>query len=510
MTTTIDRAEISRRNGSKSKGPSSARGKSRSRFNAVKHGCRARLPILPGEDPDAYQRRLDAWIGKFQPGDDVELYLVERAVHVSWQLDRADRAEAARLAATTDAAAVQLARDVEELATALFRVPGGSIRYYPAQVGAADAALVSMPIEPEHPRHPSRLVAALEASALGCRWLLDQWKVLGDLLDEGRLWQAPDRLRAIRLVGRQPLELVTSEQVMTIYLACQSMDPEGPDLFAEALSELCYPEMEASQQRFAEECETARAERTPKDSDAGRAELRAMVEAAVARLEPLRAARAADEATVAATPSAPLNFDPSPSGEWLRKHQGTCSRTLFRTFEALRKLRRDFGEVMPADEGSAEPPAANPCADRAPAARPHEIDSEREALARWLARPAPASSPCEVAEPIALSPTVPDSIAVLPAGNRDSRNVTNEPSDPCASGPSEAEPDDDARNATTEAGVPAEHPPVLTDRGPATMDHSLGGTAAPARPPTANRANLDADAPSASPPPEAEPDDSNT
>src|SRR5271166_6511335 len=94
---TSSRTEANRRNSQKSTGPRTTEGKERSRLNALKHGCRARLPILPGEDPAAYRQRLDAWIGKFRPGDDVELYVVQRAVHASWQLDRADRAEVARL-----------------------------------------------------------------------------------------------------------------------------------------------------------------------------------------------------------------------------------------------------------------------------------------------------------------------------------------------------------------------------------------------------------------------------
>ncbi len=76
MTPTM-RAEINRRNAARSTGPKSPEAKLKTRFNAVKHGCRARLPILPGEDPDTYQRRLGAWIAKFRPADDVELYLVE-------------------------------------------------------------------------------------------------------------------------------------------------------------------------------------------------------------------------------------------------------------------------------------------------------------------------------------------------------------------------------------------------------------------------------------------------
>src|SRR5262249_44074618 len=109
VTTTIDRGEISKRNGSRSQGPKSPEGKARSRFNALKHDCRANLPILPGEDPEEHRRRHDDWVEKFVPRDAVELFLVERAVHVSWQLERADRAAVARLAAEVEREAAERA-----------------------------------------------------------------------------------------------------------------------------------------------------------------------------------------------------------------------------------------------------------------------------------------------------------------------------------------------------------------------------------------------------------------
>jgi hypothetical protein len=48
-----DRAEISRRNGAKSKGPKTPEGKERSKFNALKHGMSARTIVLPGEDAES-------------------------------------------------------------------------------------------------------------------------------------------------------------------------------------------------------------------------------------------------------------------------------------------------------------------------------------------------------------------------------------------------------------------------------------------------------------------------
>ena len=70
--------------------------------------------------------------------------------------------------------------------------------------------------------------------------------------------------------------------------------------------------------------------------------------AAVARLEALRAVRAAEQAEAAepAEISARLSYSAKETVEWLYKHQVTCSRSLSRTFDELRKVRRDFGDDL--------------------------------------------------------------------------------------------------------------------------------------------------------------------
>src|SRR5262245_47080817 len=104
MTTPIDRAAINRRNAAKSTGPRSPEGKRSAKFNALKHGLTAATPVLPGEDPEAF-RRLEAWAEALDPADVVERFLVEQAATASWKLERADRVEAARLAAAVRGAA---------------------------------------------------------------------------------------------------------------------------------------------------------------------------------------------------------------------------------------------------------------------------------------------------------------------------------------------------------------------------------------------------------------------
>ena len=100
---------------------------------------------------------------------------------------------------------------------------------------------LSWPLDPIYSGYPSHRVAALEATAVGRSWLRDRWLDLARILEQGRTWQPMDRVRAIRLLGKQPLDFVADEQVLSIYLACHAMDPDGPDVFAEPLSDLSRP-----------------------------------------------------------------------------------------------------------------------------------------------------------------------------------------------------------------------------------------------------------------------------
>ena len=330
---------------------------------AAAHGC----PILPGEDPEAYQHRLDAWVDKFGPRDAVEHYLVERAVHVSWQLDRADRAEAARLADEIAAEAAQLAEDVATLGAELFRHPAGPDRRRPrpTTMGRADAPLLA--VRPgaspatrpgwSPPWRPPRWAAT------GCGGSGPSW---GRSSTQGRKWKPTDRLRAIRLMGQQPLDVVADDQVMSIYLACHAMDPGGPDVFAEPLGDLRRPEMEASRERQAARFAAARAERAPRNPADGRAALRAIVAAGLARAETLREVRAAAEAAEHGGHRGAAVVRGQGTVEWLHKHQVTCSRALFRTFDEFRKVRRDSDDILPAADETAEVAAPSSGIDAAP------------------------------------------------------------------------------------------------------------------------------------------------
>ena len=334
------RTEANLRNAKKSSGPRTQAGKDRSRFNALKHGMRAKLPVLPGEDPDALQARLASWTAICQPADDIDRYLVKRTVNVSWQLDRADRTWEARLKRDLlDAGADQAAAIADEvlvLGGRLFHDPRGPACFYPQ--GEPD---FSYPTRVSHsgtiddPNEPARVVNKLEGTAPGCAWLLDRWNDLRELLMDGQKWRAPDRFRAIRLLGKQPLGMMDDERVPMIYLACDAMDPQGKSSFLDVANELNPGEPERCNQWLADRDVKRKA---PADAEAGREALLALVSEEEERLEELLARRLESESAAA---EARLGFDDTAEGERLRRYQLACHRTLMRILEQLRKRRAE-------------------------------------------------------------------------------------------------------------------------------------------------------------------------
>src|SRR4051812_78713 len=68
----LKRVLANRANSKRSTGPTTEAGKLRSRLNGLKHGLRAELPVLPGEDPEELLRRLDIWIIEQDARTDLE------------------------------------------------------------------------------------------------------------------------------------------------------------------------------------------------------------------------------------------------------------------------------------------------------------------------------------------------------------------------------------------------------------------------------------------------------
>jgi hypothetical protein len=88
------RAEASRRNGARSRGPKTAEGKARSAQNALKHGLRAQKHVvLPEEDGVEFTTLETALIEELAPVGALQAVLAQRIAVAAWRLMRADRIE---------------------------------------------------------------------------------------------------------------------------------------------------------------------------------------------------------------------------------------------------------------------------------------------------------------------------------------------------------------------------------------------------------------------------------
>jgi hypothetical protein len=83
--------KANRRNAQKSTGPKSKKGKSRVAQNAFKHGFTANTPIIPGEDPDAYNTFRANLTKELNPQGPTEKMLADRIIDLSWRLKRSGR-----------------------------------------------------------------------------------------------------------------------------------------------------------------------------------------------------------------------------------------------------------------------------------------------------------------------------------------------------------------------------------------------------------------------------------
>ncbi len=258
----------------------------------------------------------------------------------------------------------------------LFWDPRGPVELYPQfRASLGSPMRVSWSQDIEDPDEPGRLVNRLEGMALGCAWLLDRWNELGDLLEDGLKWQAPDRFKATRLLGKQPLEPIDDLQVRWIHLCVSAMDPECEGEFGDLITELHTAEWD----RFVERLEARDAWRDkPEEAEVARAALLELVSEQEERLETLLAAHLERES--AADPDA-LGFQDTAEGERLRRYQIACNQTLLRILETLRRRHR---EADRAKEGSKRGRRSSVAASGVES--PTEADLLRETFAPVIAQ----------------------------------------------------------------------------------------------------------------------------
>jgi hypothetical protein len=419
--TANDRAEISRRNGGKSHGPTSPEGKARSRMNAVKHGLSARIPVLPGEDEAAFRQRVDDFLEALAPRNAAEVALAEQAALASWKILRAERAEAARVAAALRAAeAAAGTEDQDEVSALGYWLLAENLRVRQE----AGKCLLPFLTEDRHevfrcgdgdPRH---IVLRLEATALGCRWLQEQWDRLGARLERGEDWQIPDLIVALQLRGQLPMGMDAIDWDDLLEPVAAGGKP-GVNAKATRLMLLQWDEL------------------LPDDPGARRSALLRRVQDETERLQQREAAHQAREAADRAELADRLAVDTTAEGERMRRYHLDCDRKLHRAIESLLKLRRGQGIGGASDPVPAGDPAPDPAGPMEPEGGrgdgPHGEGETESPTRPDLSLPEPTLNGITAPAPSVAGPesrTVPQNEPGTPAEGE--RIAQNEPGPPAA------------------------------------------------------------------------------
>jgi hypothetical protein len=342
-----------RRNSRKSTGPRTEEGKKVSRLNALDHGCRASMLVLPSEDSGEFENKSRAWKLSLRPRNPVEEFLVEKLVSLAWQSDRIDQAHTARLTRRmyhgTFEEDHRIDEQVIELSQKLFRNASGpralELQHKAGEPIEDGEALRTSDYNVDED-HPLRLVHCLQATGAGCEWLLGQWAKLRDLLEKGVPWLAPDKLKAVRLLGRHPIDAFDYSDVAGVYLASHTLLNRGGRAFQEILNELS-PEEVTTYEDFLKlrQCEAL----APKDAAAARKILLDIIEKAVAGLEDKADVYRELEEVHLRTAGHRLSWDDTPEGERLRRYELTCKRAWSKMFDLFLKTRQNKGELNFAD-----------------------------------------------------------------------------------------------------------------------------------------------------------------
>jgi hypothetical protein len=342
----------SRINGARSRGPVSAEARDRVRFNAVRTGCRAESLILPGEDHQRFLMELDDLVVVLQPRDGTEYRFVYKIARADWVLQRGERAQFELLKTRIDAAG-----ELEELAVdaeieRLFLHPAGPIQLYGVTRPAFGEPPSSAAEMCDDPNRPLATLRRLEGSAKGCEALLGYWRAILSRVDSGLEIQAPDRLKAIRMLGLNPKSAFDDKRVALIFVASFALHPSEDNFpYDDLKSDMSTPEVAAFVHRV-------RRQWGPfldaGDTAAARAAFLDLISQNITRLEAKLEVHLQYADERAASIKAQKAWDESPQGQQLSRYLFAAERSAQRARDAFWKHRREMENWIEDEGGMAE------------------------------------------------------------------------------------------------------------------------------------------------------------
>ena len=323
-----------RQNSLKSTGPKTPEGRSKSSMNALKHGMRSRKLALLRDESIAFENRRLKWMANADAQDDIEEFLVHQNVSLSFELEQLDQARLERITAAIESADDDDFVAVHQLGKRLFFDPSGPTPMYGNRPECGPSPRTSWNGRAVDPDDPALLVRSLESSEAGCRWLRERWEELRAQLEPGKFWQSPDRFKATRLLGRQPVDALADRRIAEIFLAGDALDPAGPKPFEELLSDMDGPSLGRSWNALNARWPDLVSATVP---DKCRQLLIDLVDRNIERLDAKLEVHEENADSDAERAVARLGFDSSPEGQRICHYRIKCVNALHRGLAAYRK-----------------------------------------------------------------------------------------------------------------------------------------------------------------------------
>ena len=327
--------EANRRNSLKSTGPNTPEGRSKSSMNALKHGMRSKRLAFLREDSFAFENRRQKWMASADPDDDAGEYLVHQYVCLSFELDQVERAHLEHFTSLIENADESELDAVHDLGKRLLFDPTGPTPLYgnpPDGRRKRTTSSNGLPVDPNDPA----LSAQARIGRGGVGVPLDAQSAGRSCaqLGPGKFWQSHDRLKAIRLLGRQPLDAIEDRRVAEIFVASHALNPVGHGPFDDLLSDMHTSQLV----RYRKAVKARWPDLVTADEPARCREL--LIELADRNIERLNAKLEVHEQNADANARRTvdrLGFDQGRDGERIRAYKLKCRSGFFRAIEAYRK-----------------------------------------------------------------------------------------------------------------------------------------------------------------------------
>ena len=327
-------AEPPRVAGPEAVGLARTNGKQVSRLNSYKNGSRSRtlMPGLPHENPDRIQQCTEQYLDELQPRDAAEFDLVHQMARLSLAVERAERMEISHMAERVNQATKTAPRRAHRRAAEGRPRAGPQAALHRRRRGREGRS------RPPRGDDPAQIVDDLEATSVGCRWLLERWQEYRALLDRHVKWDEPVLLRFFRLQGKEVVEAAFNGPLNAIFLP---WDVLVPDYAKEAWKffrddwPMSRPD-DSYWRNFREIADR------PADTAQAWGLLYGIVIRHVERLTKLLAERLDLESVPDPDWTDRAAMDLSREFERHRRHQSAKARELPKTIEAFCKLRKAF------------------------------------------------------------------------------------------------------------------------------------------------------------------------